>query len=107
MEMLNSCQKISIFARDGFAGIGKKRREREKGGGGVLFSDCIINWFGENWAIVLNMYKNENRYLKCVPHVGFQMFECVSWPFKCLISEEINGNVNRKTKKIDVNLTLP
>ena len=34
--MLNSCQKISIFARDGFAGIGKKRREREKGGGGGL-----------------------------------------------------------------------
>lgn len=37
--MLNSCQKISIFAKDGFAGFGKKRRgpppgEGEGGGGG-------------------------------------------------------------------------
>ena len=61
--------KISIFAKDGFAGFGKKRREKGKGRG--VFSDCIINGFGENWAIVSNMYKNENRYLKCVPNDRF------------------------------------
>lgn len=49
--MLNSCQKISIFAKDGFAGFGKKRRGPPPGegeGGGGVFSNCIINGFGEN-----------------------------------------------------------
>lgn len=43
MEMLNSCQKISIFAKDGFAGFGKKK---ERGpprarGGGVVYSVTV------------------------------------------------------------------
>lgn len=45
MEMLNSCQKISIFAKDGFAGFGKKKERgppRARGGkGGVVYSVTV------------------------------------------------------------------